>query len=149
VVEHTLSALYTQCLREQVGASGLGKGFTVRTGMDATADSFYSSQGRKGGAFMDKNDALLSQLSRAHPALATLQMETFHLLDLARAAHPSQPVHAAAAAIVLVNRSSTSVVSKEELHALEVAGGRAALDTLAAFTMQDGPGAGVEGRGWA
>lgn len=131
-----LSSLYMRCMRESVEGSGLAaSGVTVQGGMDATADSFYSSQGRKGKAFLDWNESLIAQLCSRHPTLCTLQMETFHFFDLARAASPAAPVHAAAAAIVLVNRNSAATVSKEDLHTLEMAGGRAALNALAAFAL--------------
>lgn len=41
-------------------------------------------QGRIGGDFDDRNAGLISALCAAHPNLISLEMETFHLLDLAR-----------------------------------------------------------------
>ncbi len=43
-------------------------------------------QGRTGGDFQDQNEGLITALCRAHPDLISLEMETFHLLDLARCA---------------------------------------------------------------
>lgn len=54
--------------------------YSVRTGMDATADSFYSSQGRTNKSFADNNESLVHRLEAAYPQLCCLQMETFHLL---------------------------------------------------------------------
>ena len=96
----------------------------VHQGLNATADSFYSSQGgavqgqtrvesasfqrlklkyeatafniwfrfelaplqhgRTGGDFDDRNETLIDALLEAQPSATTLEMETFHLLDLAR-----------------------------------------------------------------
>lgn len=41
-------------------------------------------QGRLGGDFDDQNEGLITALCKAHPSLVSLEMETFHLLDLAR-----------------------------------------------------------------
>ncbi|EMD41277.1 hypothetical protein CERSUDRAFT_109875 [Gelatoporia subvermispora B] len=60
--------------------------------LNASTDSFYSSQGRH-TSFPDHNENLIPQLLATHPALATFEMETFHILHLATSwrtsAHPS------------------------------------------------------------
>lgn len=48
--------------------------------LDATADSFYATQGRDTQLF-DRNETLIPALSEA--GVGVLQMETFHLMDLA------------------------------------------------------------------
>ncbi|PCH32973.1 purine and uridine phosphorylase [Wolfiporia cocos MD-104 SS10] len=58
------------------------KGSVVDQYINASADSFYSSQGRQ-TSFPDHNDGLISHLRERHPDLATLEMETFHILHLA------------------------------------------------------------------
>lgn len=128
-----LTAAYASALRRAI--EPLGPPFAVATGGDATADSFYASQGRKGSAFADSNGSLLSRLAASHPTLATLQMETFHLFDLGRSAPASGPIATAAAAIVLVHRSSGAAMAKEDLTTVEMHGGKAALDTLAGFDL--------------
>ncbi|RPD56315.1 purine and uridine phosphorylase [Lentinus tigrinus ALCF2SS1-7] len=50
--------------------------------LNASADSFYSSQGRQ-TSFPDHNADLIARLKAQHPDLATLEMETFHILHLA------------------------------------------------------------------
>jgi len=50
--------------------------------VNASADSFYSSQGRQ-TSFPDHNSDLLPDLQRSVPDVATLEMETFHLFHLA------------------------------------------------------------------
>lgn len=56
--------------------------------MNASADSFYSSQGRQ-TSFPDHNADLIRQLKESHEDLGTLEMETFHILHLA-ASWPGQ-----------------------------------------------------------
>lgn len=41
-------------------------------------------QGRTGTDFDDLNESLLGEVCAGHPDLVSLEMETFHLLDLAR-----------------------------------------------------------------
>ncbi|KAM5542312.1 hypothetical protein V8D89_004185 [Ganoderma adspersum] len=50
--------------------------------LNASADSFYSSQGRQ-TSFPDHNSDLIPRLVAAHKDIATLEMETFHILHLA------------------------------------------------------------------
>lgn len=111
--------------------------FTVMTGMDATADSFYSSQGRTNNSFYDKNESLLDRIETGEPLLRSLQMETFHLFDLARASRKDlqRNIAASAAAIVIVNRNSGKVIAKQDVEMLELEGGRACLETLTRFDL--------------
>jgi len=51
--------------------------------VNASADSFYSSQGRQ-TSFHDHNSDLIENLKRAVPRLTTLEMETFYVMHLAR-----------------------------------------------------------------
>lgn len=73
-----LRDLLVSAAAEQVGPDA------VVQGLNATADSFYSSQGRTGCHFEDENDKLIEQLLDNNKQLMSLEMETFHLLDLAR-----------------------------------------------------------------
>jgi uridine phosphorylase len=126
-----LSQLYGARLREALAA----RPFPVREGLDASADFFYASQGRESADWDDRNGGLLPALAGA--GVACMQMETFHLYDLARASRAPNAVFAAAAAIVLVNRTAAGAgaVSGEDVSWLEIAGGRAALDALSQFQM--------------
>ncbi|KAF5309521.1 hypothetical protein D9619_012364 [Psilocybe cf. subviscida] len=54
----------------------------VKGTVNASADSFYSSQGRQ-TSFPDSNADLINHLEEKIPNLATLEMETFHLFHLA------------------------------------------------------------------
>jgi hypothetical protein len=147
-----LSALLVGCCTELVGRE------RVQEGLNATADSFYSSQvkqeciklslrwpkllhapcpicqaickpackqwmaacvagssparswhwshlqGRIAGSFNDHNDDLLDALLSQHPALLSLEMETFQLLDLARCSGGT--IKAAAFCIAAAERHS-------------------------------------------
>lgn len=73
-----LRDLLVAAAAQQVGPEG------VIQGLNATADSFYSSQGRTGSHFDDYNEVLIEQLLDNNKQLMSLEMETFHLLDLAR-----------------------------------------------------------------
>lgn len=62
-----------QQTRAQVGAS------SVVCGLNASADSFYSSQGRLGAHFDDRNEGLVPELILAHPgAWRLLCMRLLH-----------------------------------------------------------------------
>jgi uridine phosphorylase len=132
-----LSALYGAHLQRQLAAPRApgARAFALREGLDASADTFYASQGREGAGWDDRNEALLPLLERV--GVACMQMETFHIFDLCRAAAAPNGLLAAAAAIVLVNRTAEGAapVSGEDVAWLEAAGGRAALDTLAEFKI--------------
>lgn len=76
-------ALHTQ-VSEALDAA---KGPSLRSGVlsnvvNASADSFYSSQGRQ-TSFPDHNADLIERLKATVPDLATFEMETFHLFHLA------------------------------------------------------------------
>lgn len=57
---------------------------TVTQGLNASADTFYASQGRRDVRFADANSELIDTLRARHPGAATLEMETFVLIHLAR-----------------------------------------------------------------
>eukprot|EP00744_Colponema_vietnamica_P006165 GILI01008968.1.p1 GENE.GILI01008968.1~~GILI01008968.1.p1 ORF type:complete len:290 (+),score=52.61 GILI01008968.1:68-937(+) len=118
-----LSTLLSSCLQEALGSE------LIKGGLNATADSFYSSQGRTGVHFDDHNESLLQALSKKHSNLTTLEMETFHLFHLAHCSKGS--LKAAAACIVLFNRETGLALSEEILTQTEQNGGRAVLATLA------------------
>lgn len=111
----------------------LGPENPVHTGLNATACSFYSSQGRLDPNFDDRNENLHENLMKKHPNVATMEMETFHLLDLARCSRNS--IKASAAVIVVANRPLGQVASGDIINELENNGGRAILQALAHFKL--------------
>lgn len=112
----------------------VGPGRVVR-GLDATADSFYGSQGRTGGVFDDQNEELIDDLLAARPDLISLEMETFQLLHLAQCSKGG--VAAAAFCIALAERYSNRFLDADTLRERELQGGRAALAALRAMPLAD------------
>lgn len=133
--DESLCKLYEENLRASIGSEMSSDDFPIICGADASADSFYSSQGRTNPFFMDNNEQLLDRVETQFPEVCTLEMETFHLFDLARSSKPSALIAASGAAIVLANRRNNIVVSHADLMRLEVLGGKAALETLIAFDL--------------
>jgi uridine phosphorylase len=70
----------------------------VHEGLNASADSFFSSQGRPDPNFDDRNSNVIDQLLAMHPHASSLEMETFHLLHLSSCSRgrscPSSPATA-------------------------------------------------------
>ncbi|KAG1730140.1 purine and uridine phosphorylase [Suillus paluster] len=58
------------------------KNLIVSNAVNASTDSFYSSQGRQ-TSFQDHNASLIDHLKAAVPSLTTLEMETFWIFHLA------------------------------------------------------------------
>lgn len=56
----------------------------MHLGMNASADSFFSSQGRYDPNFDDRNDSVLDTLLKRHPDVSSLEMESFQLFHLAK-----------------------------------------------------------------
>jgi len=107
---------------------------TVVKGANASADSFYSSQGRIDPNFLDDNTDLINTLVDRYQSLCSLEMETFQLLHLARCSK-RKDIRAGAAVIVLAQRLSNQFLDNDRKHLLEATGGRACLDTLVQFPL--------------
>jgi len=96
--------------------------------IDASADSFYSSQGRVDPNFADQNETIINNILNAYPSIGSLQMETFQLFHLARLS--KEKIHAGACAIVLAQRCSNDFLDHNTKHKLEHLAGTACLDVL-------------------
>ncbi len=121
----SLSATTVATLQRAVGTSH------VMEGTNVTAESFYSSQGRIDDSFDDRNHHMVAAIRQHFPDGQTLEMETFQLLHLARCCvRPGGEIKATAAAIVVANRPTGSVIDGELLHRLESDGGRAILEAI-------------------
>ena len=92
-------------------------GVTVVKGMNATADSFYSSQGRIDPNFRDDNSGLINSLMSRYPHLRSFEMETFQLLSLA-AVCEKDSIEASACAMVFASRVSNEFISSEKIEKL-------------------------------
>jgi len=99
------------------------------------SDSFFYSlsQGRASPHFDDRSDGVISRLNSEFPEAVTMEMETFHLLDLARCA--IQPMAAAAAVICVANRHTNEIVDTDRMRELETEGGRAVMSAIAAIDL--------------
>jgi len=101
----------------------------VISGLNASADSFYSSQGRLDPTFDDDNQSLIDEICNRYSNFITLEMETFQLFHLAHRCQTA-PIKAAAATIILANRKSNDFLDNATKYELEVQGGKACLDAL-------------------
>ncbi len=110
------------------------RSFPVVAAIDATADSFYGSQGRIDNSFDDRNNNLLDYIMNQHPQTSSLQMETYHLYHLAKMneyAEKSQgSIQVAACAIALAQRKSDAFLANDLKHAIEIQAGNACLEAL-------------------
>lgn len=107
--------------------------FPIEEATDATADSFYGSQGRIDPSFDDRNQGLIDQILACYPDTGSLQMETYHLYHLAKLneyAVQQRLIRAAGCAMVLANRKSDEFLTNDLKHALELKSGDACLKAL-------------------
>ena len=118
-----MSALLVENLR-----ASLDDTTPVVEGLDVTACSFYSSQGRVDAAFIDHNEDLTERLVERYPDAMSLEMETFHLLDLCRCSHGT--IKGAAAALVLAARFSNEFIDSNRVAELMEGAGRAVFETV-------------------
>jgi len=108
--------------------------------VNASTDSFYSSQGRI-TSFPDYNENLLELLVDRVPGVISLEMETFHLLHLASAYRPTRDftvqvdnspgrIHACSAQMVFASRSTNAFITPEEVQQTQAWAGLACLEAL-------------------
>ncbi|RLN87460.1 hypothetical protein BBJ28_00017192 [Nothophytophthora sp. Chile5] len=117
--------------RVMPASPALSKTVSERQLLSGSPQPAYS---RLDSAFDDRNEQLMANLTKSHPELHTLEMETFHLLDLAQRSRGS--IQATAAVLVVANRPTGQVVEADVLKALEGFWGRVILETLAAAPLQ-------------
>ncbi|KAF9927032.1 hypothetical protein FBU30_003530 [Linnemannia zychae] len=123
----------------------------VWKGINATADSFYSSQGRQDENFVDSNGELFTELIKHEPATMTLEMETFMLYHLAKTATAAplkdglkskastkdSSIRAGACMMVFAQRKSNEFISKESVARVEPLAGKAVFDSLVEIPLGD------------
>lgn len=117
-----LSNIVYDCLESELGSN------LLRRGVNVSADSFYSSQGRVDSNFHDNNLDVLQLLNHEYSNPHSLEMESFFLLHLAQCS--KVPIKAAAAAIVVAHRPSGQVLDGSSIDALERKGGEALLEAI-------------------
>ncbi|KAL0229182.1 hypothetical protein GEMRC1_013802 [Eukaryota sp. GEM-RC1] len=115
----TFSSRFPERFREGVGASGC---------------SFYSAQGRVTGEFEDRNETVLDDLLKKEPRVVNLEMETFHLYDMARVASQKN-IAVAGAAIVIAARTKDQFIDLELKDKMENLAGEACIDTLISYDL--------------
>jgi len=117
-----VTAALLEELRSEIGSDRIVEGVNV------TADSFYSSQGRIDAMFADANDNIIARVMEEVPNAITLEMETFNLLHLARCS--KEPIAASSATIVVANRPTGAVIDDETYHKMERDAGLAVLKAI-------------------
>jgi len=127
--DEDLSALVSSSLKDALGKE------KVIEGINVTADSFYSSQGRADPSFNDENEGLIPAVLKRYPTAITMEMETFQLFHLARSCLPKGSMKAAAAVVNVANRPTGDVVDGEALRRAERDGGRALLEALSKMQL--------------
>ena len=101
---------------------------------NATADSFYCSQGRLTKDFKDDNEELIDQLKKAD--VGSLEMETGQLLYLAKIA--KKPIYASAVQIVLADRSGGKLIADPAARAeLDAMASEVALEAIVNFKFPE------------
>jgi len=108
---------------------------TYYEAMNATADFFYSTQGRIDNNFDDHNEELLDKLASKYPEVKSLEMETFHLLDLARSSKGK--IRATAIAIVIAQRITKEFLSNEEISKMELIAGRVTINAITSYAIPE------------
>lgn len=117
----------------------------VWSGVNATADSFYSSQGRQDLNFVDANQELFTELVEHEPNTMTLEMETFTLYHLAKTSTSAplvqsevsngeskskNSIRAGACMMVFAQRKTNAFITKEDVIRVEPLAGQAVFDSL-------------------
>lgn len=112
---------------------------------NASADSFYSSQGRQSDLFDDQNEDLIKELQSQQHDLQTFEMETFLLNHLAISANASKSVRSGqqgtmrmgAVQMVFANRSSQAFITPQQVEILELWCGKAVCQALVSIQIED------------
>ncbi len=98
-------------------------------GLCGTADSFYSSQGRLGVYFDDKNESVVSDLLTLYPTAEILEMEVYplyHLSDIST----TKSIRCVAGAMVFADRQRNTFLPLEKSKVLEKEAGKCFLDAI-------------------
>ncbi|GAB5359547.1 hypothetical protein AAMO2058_000553300 [Amorphochlora amoebiformis] len=111
--------------------------YPVHVGVGATCDSFYGSQGRLDPNFLDHNNSLIDDLEERHKDSVSLEMETGHLLHLAKTS-TNQKIRAGGCAIVLAQRRSNAFLSGEEKAYMEREAAISVLEALITTPLEIG-----------
>ena len=101
----------------------------IHHGLCATSDSFYSSQGRIGIDFKDKNENVVYDLLSKHPDAEILEMEVYPLYHLADIS-ASKNIKCVACAMVFADRKRNTFLPVDRAAALENEASKSLLDAI-------------------
>jgi uridine phosphorylase len=107
----------------------------VDWGVDITCETFYSAQGRLGSQFDDFNEGVVEGVVEKEPEVAAMEMETFKLLQLAKASKGK--IAATACMIGLINRQTKEMIDFSTVPQLEIQAARAAFETLISYSLDN------------
>ncbi|KAJ3099117.1 hypothetical protein HDU96_010821 [Phlyctochytrium bullatum] len=138
--DETLNSLLVAKMTQAVGEEN------ISAGLNATADSFYSSQGRIDPSFDDANADLIDNIIAAYPKASSLEMEAYMLLHLAacatEAAQTSEDpesktntIKAASSMMIFADRTSGRFIDPDTVKKMENLGGKACLEALVAMEL--------------
>ncbi|KAM0751293.1 purine and uridine phosphorylase [Meredithblackwellia eburnea MCA 4105] len=121
--------------------------------LHASADTFYSSQGRIDESFVDDNQQLITGLTTHFPELSSMEMETGHLYHLASIASPSKghiaavschmifasrvPPHGHGHGEDVVQQLEQSFITPQQVEQLEPVAGRACLEAVVGYPIPE------------
>ena len=88
----------------------------VVIGLNASCDSFYSSQARIDSNFRDENEGLLEKIKEKHADFVSIEMETFQLFSLSKVAR--QKLEVSACAMVFASRLGDGFITPEKVDAM-------------------------------
>lgn len=102
----------------------------VVMGLNATCDSFYSSQGRRDDKFRDENQNLINDLKEKYPKAITMEMETFQLFSLALKS--VEKIEVASCTMIYASRltKGREFISPEKIEEFVMGVGKCILDVL-------------------
>jgi len=112
-----------------------GKEIKFAEGVNASTDSFYSSQGRTTDDWHDNNETLINELLEKHHDLISFEMETFNILHLGHCG--KKEFHGSAACIILAQRDSGEFLDHNRKKLLEKNAGGAVLHALVDFPLPE------------
>ena len=107
----------------------------LKSGVNFSGCTFYVSQGRPSTDFEDHNEEMLERIASI-PHATCIEMETFHLFDLADVS-VGHRLRAAGSALIIAARQTKEFVTPEKKAQWVDEYGKALLKALASFPIED------------
>ncbi|KAJ3440600.1 uridine phosphorylase [Anaeramoeba flamelloides] len=124
-----LCDLLEECLGNNLGKEKVSKGLNL------SADSFYSTQGRKVSTFFDHNQGFVEMVQKKFPDFTTMEMETYIYFHLAKSC-VKKNIYASAACIALAQRISGKFLKNSIRIEREKVGGLSCLEALSKMPLE-------------